>query len=96
MQTQQKISHLLLERLIGNTFQVLVEERFHGENLYMGRSYHFAPEVDGLFLLSSEKDITPGEMVHALVTGADDYDLHGELVDSLKYRGINDLHITLL
>jgi len=83
MQTQQKISRLLLERLIGNTFQVLVEERFHGENLYMGRSYHFAPEVDGLFLLSSEKDITPGEMVHALVTGADDYDLHGELVDSL-------------
>jgi ribosomal protein S12 methylthiotransferase len=83
MQTQQRISRLLLERYIGKTFEVLVEERFHGQNLYMGRSYHFAPEVDGLFLLRSEKNITPGEMVYARVTGADDYDLHGERVNSL-------------
>ena len=60
---------------------MLVEERFEGDNLYIGRSYHFAPEVDGLFLIRSEKAIDPGSIVAARVTAAGDYDLHGVPVD---------------
>ena len=82
MESQQKISHRLLTRLVGQTFPVLVEERFQEEPLYIGRSYHFTPEVDGVFLLRSAKNLVPRSIVHARVTSADDYDLHGEALKS--------------
>jgi ribosomal protein S12 methylthiotransferase len=81
MSVQQDISRGRLGRFVGRTFPVLVEERFEGDNLYIGRSYHFAPEVDGLFLIRSEKAIDPGSIVAARVTAAGDYDLHGVPVD---------------
>jgi ribosomal protein S12 methylthiotransferase len=77
LQLQRTISRKKLTQEIGKTFDVLVEEKVQGEDLYFGRSYHFAPEVDGVFVLRSEEEIVPGSIVTARVTRADDYDLHG-------------------
>jgi len=78
---QREISRRHLRKEVDQVFDVLIEERFKNDPLYLGRSYHFAPEVDGVFLLRSEKEIKPGSIVRAKVTSADDYDLHGVLVN---------------
>jgi len=77
LELQCVISRKKLTQEIGKTFDVLVEEKVQGEDLYFGRSYHFAPEVDGIFVIHSEEKIEPGSIVSARVTHADDYDLHG-------------------
>jgi ribosomal protein S12 methylthiotransferase len=76
---QREISRERLRRNLGKTFDVLVEERFEGDSRYIGRSYHFAPEVDGLFMVESKKTLAPGDLVKAVVTSSDDYDLYGRL-----------------
>ncbi len=59
--------------MIGRTLDVLVEGS--GEGLSVGRSYHDAPEVDGLVLVKEELPL--GEMLPVLITGAMEYDLIG-------------------
>ena len=77
IELQRKISRHHLEKDRGKQFWVLEEERIKKEPLYLGRSYHFAPEVDGVFVVRAEREIKPGSLVMAKVTRADDYDLHG-------------------
>jgi ribosomal protein S12 methylthiotransferase len=74
---QRSISRELLKREVGKYFDVLIEEKIKGSALYFGRSYHFAPEVDGLFVVKSPRNIEIGSVINAEVTGSDDYDLHG-------------------
>jgi ribosomal protein S12 methylthiotransferase len=77
---QRIISRELLQAEIGKSFDVLVEERVDKENIYFGRSYHFAPEVDGIFVVESKKEIEPGTIVKVRAESAEDYDLHGRIV----------------
>jgi ribosomal protein S12 methylthiotransferase len=77
MELQRGISKNHLERETGKKFWVLVEEKIKDKPLYLGRSYHFAPEVDGVFVLRSEREIEPGSLVMAKATRSDDYDLFG-------------------
>jgi ribosomal protein S12 methylthiotransferase len=82
LDTQRGISRAHLEREIGKSYQVLIEERLGNGDIYFGRSYHFAPEVDGSFMVRSrEKTLYPGIFVRAEVSNADDYDLHGFVVE---------------
>jgi ribosomal protein S12 methylthiotransferase len=74
---QRAISGTLLHEEIGRDFDVLIEEKIEGDDRAFGRSYHFAPEVDGVFVVQSSRKIQPGSIVRAQVTRADDYDLHG-------------------
>ena len=77
---QRHVSRSRLMKNIGKVFDVLVEERVEGEKLYFGRSYHFAPEVDGTFVVRSDRRLNPGSIVQVLATSSDDYDLHGRLI----------------
>ena len=81
LELQRRISGEKLGKEVGKTFPVLVEEMTGEDDLYFGRSYHFAPEVDGVFVVKSERKLDPGTIVRARVTRADDYDLHGSIVD---------------
>jgi ribosomal protein S12 methylthiotransferase len=74
---QQSISRELLKKEVGKYFDVLIEEKIKGSTLYFGRSYHFAPEVDGVFVVKSQRIIENGSVINAKVTSSDDYDLHG-------------------
>jgi ribosomal protein S12 methylthiotransferase len=80
---QKGISHEILHAEIGNIHDVLIEESIQNENLYLGRSYHFAPEVDGLFVVQSRRHLEPGDIVKVRVDSSEDYDLHG----SVQYAG---------
>jgi ribosomal protein S12 methylthiotransferase len=65
------------ERL-GETVEVLIEEPA-GEGRYGGRAAHQAPEVDGATEVLSRGALAVGDMVRAVVTGADGADLVAEV-----------------
>lgn len=51
---QQQITEDRLQRYVGRTLDVLLEERIEGEDLFIGRTFAQAPEVDGLTVVLSE------------------------------------------
>ena len=80
MALQQGISEENSRKMIGRTLQVLVEGRIPEEDVYVGRTYRDAPDVDGYIFLKAEEELMSGDMVTARVTGADAYDLTGEVL----------------
>jgi ribosomal protein S12 methylthiotransferase len=81
MKLQQSIVFSNNEKLIGKTYDVLVEGKItEEENVFIGRTYMDAPQVDGFLFLTSDKELISGNIVKAAVTGAKGYDLIGEMV----------------
>jgi ribosomal protein S12 methylthiotransferase len=78
MEIQQQISAELNQQKIGKTFKVIID-RQEGE-FYIGRTEFDSPEVDGEVLVTSEKELKKGDFVNVKITGAEDYDLFGELI----------------
>ena len=50
------------------------------EGIYVGRTYRDAPEVDGYIFIHAEEEIISGDFVTVKVTGADEYDLTGDVI----------------
>jgi ribosomal protein S12 methylthiotransferase len=59
---------------VGELSDVLVEEVLAASR-YLGRTAHQAPEVDGTTELLCDRDLTPGDLVPAVITGSDGVDL---------------------
>ncbi len=81
MEIQQQIAFALAQEKEGKVFDVLIEGELPEDGVYVGRTYMDAPGVDGYLFLKTDAKILSGEMVKAVVTGAKDYDLIGELYD---------------
>ncbi|WP_459195397.1 30S ribosomal protein S12 methylthiotransferase RimO [Wukongibacter baidiensis] len=64
---------------IGNIYDILIEEKVEGENVYVGRTEFDAPEIDGVVYVSSDSEINIGEFVRAKIIDALEYDLIGEI-----------------
>lgn len=77
MTLQQEISLELNEQKIGATFRVLIDRLENG--FYVGRTQYDSPEVDNEVLIPEDHRITPGEFYQVLITGAQEFDLFGEL-----------------
>ena len=60
-ENQIGISEERLDRQVGRTLDVLVEEPVREEKLYLGRAYLQAPEVDGLVVIKAET-LEPGRI----------------------------------
>jgi ribosomal protein S12 methylthiotransferase len=78
MTLQQKISLLNNRKHIGKNYDVLVEASM-GNNLYKGRTFFQAPEVDGTTDIHS-RNLTIGSFVHVRIEDAFEYDLMGKIV----------------
>lgn len=78
MELQQEISLDLNERMKGRRMEVLIEGYVPGENVYIGRGYGDAPEVDGYVFVSSGKTLETGDFVNVKITGSSEYDLTAE------------------
>jgi len=78
MRLQQGIAEELNQRLLGKTFEVLVDEESSESGVYLGRTYADAPEVDGQVFIRSALRLSPGEFVHARVVDTTEYDLVAE------------------
>ena len=78
MLKQQAISQAKLQKRIGQTMQVLIDE-VDAEGA-IGRTYADAPEIDGVVYLNGETSLKAGDMVTVKIAHADEYDLWGDLV----------------
>ena len=65
----------------------ILVEKISGNNELIGRSYNFAPEIDGTVILSvkEKNDLKNyiGKFVEANIYFADEYDLFGETIKIL-------------
>lgn len=80
MTLQKEISEELNHKMIGERVKVLIEET--DENEIIGRTQWDSPEVDPVIILKpNEKTsiVKPGDFVTAKVTGAESFDLFGEI-----------------
>jgi len=80
MQTQLTINEQIVAKEVGKTLTVLCDGFDTIADIYYGRTYKDAPDVDGRVYFKSAKRIHPGEFVEVKVNEALDYDLVGEAV----------------
>ena len=79
MDLQSGISHELNQKKIGQTFKVLFD-KIEGD-YYIGRTEFDSPDVDNEVLVKKEQGyIRLGDFTNIEITGADHYDLYGEIV----------------
>ncbi|MDX9881811.1 MAG: 30S ribosomal protein S12 methylthiotransferase RimO [Prolixibacteraceae bacterium] len=78
MAIQQGISASLNQKYIGKIIQVLVDRR--EGNYFVGRTEYDSPEVDGEVLIDQSFQLKTGEFYPVKITGADEFDLVGEIV----------------
>lgn len=76
MRRQIEISLESNQRKVGETMEVLVEER-ETEGSYIGRTRYDAPEIDNAVIFTSSRMLQPGDLVKVLIADAFDYDLVG-------------------
>ena len=83
---QQNISKVKNQTYVGSNMKILVE-KISNNNELIGRSYNFAPEIDGNVILSinANNDLKNyiGKFVEANIYFADEYDLYGETIKIL-------------
>ncbi len=77
MSAQREISLRKNRELVGKAIKVLVEEGPGEGQALKGRASSQAPDVDGAVYVKAAHS-SPGEIISAIVTGAEDYDLHAE------------------
>jgi ribosomal protein S12 methylthiotransferase len=78
MATQARVAARRARARVGHQIEVLVEAEGGRPGTYVGRSRDQAPEIDGVVRLHGAG--APGDLVLARITGADTYDLLGEIV----------------
>ncbi len=80
MQTQLLVNEERIEKLVGKTLTVLCDGYDTISEVYYGRTYMDAPDVDGRVYFKSVKAVAPGEFIDVEVHEALDYDLVGQAV----------------
>jgi ribosomal protein S12 methylthiotransferase len=68
---------------VGGRLDVLIDEVLP-DGSYLGRAEHQAPEVDGATEVHSDRPLSAGDLVEAVVTGSDGVDLHAAAVAGLR------------
>lgn len=80
MELQQEIAFDKATDMIGWEGYVMIEGKVADENVFVGRTYKDAPNVDGLVFVSSVEEFMSGDFVKIKVTGSYEYDLIGEVL----------------
>ena len=80
MQTQQQISADIFKAKIGRETDALIDAIDEAQGIAIARSPWDAPEIDGNVLVPLKTGMSPGDMTRVRITGAEDYDLIGEVL----------------
>ncbi len=78
MELQQAISTECSADMVGRTLKVMIEGKLADENVYVGRTYRDAPNVDGYVFVNTDAQLMSGDFIPVRITGSDEYDLIGE------------------
>ena len=84
MELQQEIVFDKNESLVGEEFEAIIEGKIPMENAYIGRTYMDAPGVDSNIFVVTDEELMSGDFVKVSVTGANDYDLIGDMTERLE------------
>ena len=83
MSAQQKISRERLEKKIGKTYEVLIEDISFDRKYYIGRTMQDVPEIDGLVYIKNEETGKEAEIINQFkkcqITEVSNYDLIGKI-----------------
>lgn len=80
MKVQQEIAFQKAEDMLYQKVEVLIEGSLPEDNIFIGRTYKDAPNVDGYIFVSCSHELMSGEFVKVQITDAREYDLIGEAV----------------
>lgn len=75
MLEQQKNVFEKNRSLVGTVEKIMIEGLLPEENVYVGRTYRDAPDIDGCCFVSSERELMSGTIIDAVIEKADGYDL---------------------
>lgn len=84
MKLQANISLSKNSELVGKTFDCIIEGYDSSEDVYVGRIYRDAPDVDGLVFIPKDRELISGSFVSVLITDYNEYDLIGEIEDEFS------------
>ena len=79
MTLQQEISFEHTQELVGKVIRGMVEGYLYEDNIYVGRSYMDAPNVDGCVFINSQEELMTGEFVYVKIIQGREYDVIGEV-----------------
>lgn len=83
MELQQEIAFEQAENMVGKTVEAMIEGSVPEEGIYVARTYKDAPNVDGFLFLQADGagSLMSGDFVRAKITGSNEYDLIGEIIE---------------
>ncbi len=81
MELQQEVSFDKNQELIGKIMDVIIEGYSPDDDVYVGRTYRDAPNVDGLVFVNCDYELISGSVVKVKINEAGPYDLIGGVVD---------------
>lgn len=79
MELQQTISYENNFKRVGKIYDVLIEEH-DVENIYIGRTYMDSIDIDGCVYVTSDEELTIGDMYKVKINDALEYDLIGDVI----------------
>lgn len=79
MELQQAIAFEKAEEMTGRVLWCMIEGKVADEDVYVGRTYKDAPNVDGYIFVQTTATLMTGDFVKVLVTDSNEYDLIGEI-----------------
>ena len=81
MELQQEIAFEAAENMKGRELTVMIEGKLAAEDVYVARTYKDATSVDGYLFVDTDWSLMSGDFVKVRVTGANEYDLIGEIIE---------------
>ena len=74
-------SRIIIAILQGDKeFNVIIDGYLPDDDVYVGRSYMDAPDIDGMIFIDSSRELLSGEIVRVKITDSDIYDLEARLI----------------
>ena len=78
---QQAVSFETSQLMTGKELEVIIDGYLPEDDVYVGRSYRDAPDIDGMVFVYADREFVTGDMVKVTITDAKEYDLEGKLTD---------------
>ena len=80
MLLQQDISAEKLEECVDKEYDIIIDGYLPDDDVYVGRSYMDAPDIDGMVFIDSDRELISGEIVRGVITDSDIYDLEARII----------------
>ena len=78
---QKDISAKNLSVYVGKTVNVTFDEIDYEREVFVGRAYFSAPDIDGKVYFTSDRTVNQGEVYKVKIKSTDAYDLYGSVID---------------